>query len=243
MEKLTEEQIESAASLMKGFAASFNQGANSVPWSDTQSSVKALWRSHAKHVLEESILQYAPTEPGAPLTDEEWAEICEALRLRSSLWKKDKREVDAVLARRSVRREEPAKLDGDVIERAAKAGNAACGLQTDDVDSVNRLFTAAAARVIVQDRDAKWEKATAAYLLDEHGWNVGDALFAASKIRARIEAKPKTPEERVTIRERVTDFAVDVDGIMDEYFRPITKAKACRLGLIAQRKQEEKERP
>ena len=238
MEKLTKEQIENASQI------SYDLGALSseVKWDEASDFIKNIWR--LRMVAAAPFLQCAPTEPGAPLSQEDKAEILrrtfttmtESMAMMFDV-------VDSILARRTVRKEEPAKLDGDVIERAAKAGNAACGLQTDDVDSVNRLFTAAAARVIVQDRDAKWEKATAAYLLDEHGWNVGDALFAASKIRARIEAKPKTPEERVTIRERVTDFAVDVDGIMDEYFRPITKAKACRLGLIAQRKQEEKERP
>jgi len=43
------------------------------------------------------------------------------------------------------------------------------------------------------------EKAVGAYLLDEHGWNVGDALFAVSKLRARLKPSEKTPEERVTV--------------------------------------------
>ena len=41
------------------------------------------------------------------------------------------------------------------------------------------------------------EKCVGAYLLDEHGWNVSDALFAASKVRARLTAPSKTPEEKV----------------------------------------------
>lgn len=53
------------------------------------------------------------------------------------------------------------------------------------------------------------EKTISAYLLDDHGWNVGDALFAASKVRARLAPKPV---ERVTIEEVELDRG---DGKVD----------------------------
>ena len=58
------------------------------------------------------------------------------------------------------------------------------------------------------------EKDITAYLLDEHGWNIGDAIFAASKIRARLTPTPE-PVERVTIKpypgKDGNDFAVWLD--------------------------------
>jgi len=96
---------------------------------------------------------YAPTAPGAPLTDDEWDEIrTSTTGFRTS--------TDAVLAKRNTA--QPAPADGIV-----------------SLDAV--------------------EMAIAAYLLDEHGWNVGDALFAASKIHARL-SPPKTLRERIKDR-------------------------------------------
>ena len=57
------------------------------------------------------------------------------------------------------------------------------------------------------------EKCVGAYLLDEHGWNVGDALFAASKVRARLTDPSKTPEERVTVKENWGRFDILLDGL------------------------------
>ena len=55
--------------------------------------------------------------------------------------------------------------------------------------------------------------------------------------RARL-TKPKTPHERVTIRPRGLDYAVDLDGTMDEFFINPAHAENYRLGLIETLKKE-----
>jgi len=230
MSKLTDEQIEWAASLMKGFAATFPQGANSVPWSDTHSSLKALWRSHAKHVLESL---YAPTEPGAPLSEKEKQEIADAFpagfvpQWIIAIW----REIDAILVRRNVRKAAP-KIDGDVIEAASATYDSAKDADYTGSPSEKHDCMATAARVIV---DALIELIHA-YRIEsgepdykEYPADTCEELIA----RLRDYIKPKTPEERVTITPGVGEcYAVyKIDGAVVEPAEIVS-------ALIAQLKQE-----
>ena len=244
MEKLTKEQIENASQI------SYDLGALSseVKWDEASDFIKNIWR--LRMVAAAPFLQCAPTEPGAPLTDEEWEEICQTLGLASSLWKKDKAKVDRVLARRTVRKEEPAKLDEDAIERACAAYEYAKDQDYSGTPGEKSDCMTAAARVIVQDRDAKWEKAIRA---DYNEGSIASADREVAKLRARIEAKPKTPEERVTVEEVHTTpvnysvncaFTAMKDGKSAGPLHSKREyAETYRLGLIAQLEQEEKERP
>jgi hypothetical protein len=96
---------------------------------------------------------------------------------------------------------QPAPVDGDLADRAMSAFLQANHLRTEEAGR-NRQAVDAVIRLIQQDSNARWSKAAAAYLLDEHGWNVSDALFASSKIRARVEdgSLPPTLQERITKR-------------------------------------------
>ena len=178
-----------------------------------------IYRGNLENHIEElaRVLQYAPTEPAAPLTPQEKDEIWHDLRIpcRDIVFAR----VDEVLAKRPTvqpfastaqadwedqhRGTQPAPVDSDLVERAIAA--------LEDVLDENIIerhkgtlhnAVSAVIRLIQQDSNARWSKAAAAYLLDEHGWNVSDALFASSKIRARVEdgSLPPTLQERITKR-------------------------------------------
>jgi hypothetical protein len=146
-----------------------------------------------------SILGMPPTEPGAPLSDRE----CN--KLNTSLYGGISAEaiavINAVLANRNIRKEQPAPLDGHLIEKMCDAYN------SDSGSSYSRSGMAAAARVIADELlgPATFNEAVkfgpGAQTEEERSFKV-DAMMAAR--RARIEAKTKTPEERVKIEEVAT---------------------------------------
>lgn len=87
MSRLTEEQVETAR---KAWDDEAHKSLIALEWP------AKLIEAIAPHV------QYATTDPGAPLTDEEWGSICKNLGLECFLWKRDKSKVDAVLAKRRI---------------------------------------------------------------------------------------------------------------------------------------------
>ena len=104
----------------------------------------------------------------------------------------------------------------------------------------------AVVRVIQQDRDARWEKAyRAAYDAGELS-SFRDFSKSLNAIRTRIEAKPKTPEERVTIEEIEIlrdDCKVDVEKRLyrdGNEIKPADVLAYARLGLIAELAKEQK---
>jgi hypothetical protein len=139
-----------------------------------------------------SILGMPPTEPGAPLSDRE----CN--KLNTSLYGGISAEaiavINAVLANRNIRKEQPAPLDGYLIEKMCDAYN------SDSGSSYSRSGMKAAARVIV---DALLGPVTfneavkfgpGCQTEEERSFKV-DAMLAAR--RGRIEAKPKTDAEKI----------------------------------------------
>jgi hypothetical protein len=143
-------------------------------------------------------VQYAPTEPGAPLSDRE----CN--KLNTSLYGGISAEaiavINAVLANRNIRKEQPAPLDGHLIEKMCDAYN------SDSGSSYSRSGMTAAARVIADVllgpvADDEWISPDDGKTVQATRYGVNQIL---AKRRARIGAKTKTPEERVKIEEVAT---------------------------------------
>ena len=144
-------------------------------------------------------------------------------------------EVMPLIGGEPTKKEHTTPIDDDL---AKKAHNAFLG-------SPDKPWNAVV-RVIQQDRDARWEKAyRAAYDAGELS-SFRDFSKSLNAIRARIEAKPKTPEERVTIEEIEIlrdDCKVDVEKRLyrdGNEIKPADVLAYARLGLIAELAKEQK---
>ena len=175
--------------------------------------------------------QYAPTEPGAPLTDEEWEEIRHGFCGTSPHARKV---LEEVLARVTG-------LETEMIQAFNNADPHRLPVLIDQ-SGIRRM--AAAARVIV---DAVLGVVRAKLSL-ENKWHIAFIDKFCEEVRFRVEAKPKTLEGRVTVEEGGTSaipiWIVKRDGVTVLHMRKDLyvheDAEIYRLGLIAQLNQEEK---
>ena len=225
MGKLTEKQIEQAAQV------SFDADEGSFKWKHISPEMRRLasdWRT--RMVAAAPFLQYAPTAPGAPLSNAERDQV--VCISNTGVSAGTFHAFDVVLAKRNTA--EPERISALLKQRDqldAIASNPDWILAPDGMTAEQHIAAGgrfADPRGVIHatmqgDKDEMWlwvlpnpreaalasgmvsldavEKAISAYLLDEHGWNVGDALFAASKIRARL-SPPKTLQERIEERFR-----------------------------------------
>lgn len=94
---------------------------------------------------------------------------------------------------------------------------------------------AAAAKVLLDARDAQWINAVAAEVGTLKGFGKDASAIFADYVKARLLA-PKTPEERITVGMVSDGWYVEKDGVLLQDKLKEGIAKAARRGLIAEMK-------
>jgi hypothetical protein len=90
-----------------------------------------------------------------------------------------------------------ATIDGDVIEKALASFEDLLNPDYVPYAEAVKAMTEAT-RVVQQDRDAQWEKVLLAVVGGYGTLHIADAKLIIEFCHGRIDAKPKTPEGRVT---------------------------------------------
>lgn len=154
------------------------------------------------------------TAPGAPLSGEDWDDICSSFPAGfGPAWTKNiHSKIDAVLAKRNTAQPIPPQSQQDAetcalwrkvqVERSAERTTQICGNLAEK--AYNAFMRAsdkpwdAVVRVIQKDRDARWMESIATEA-EEHGVLTGVVGEFIAGAHERIEAPP-TLQERITER-------------------------------------------
>ena len=221
MGELTKEQFRDVRAWLSGYGQTFSDEAI---------------RSFARRV------QYTPTEPGAPLSHEEHQQVIDyadrgCTKCLEASWSA----IDAVLAKRNVRKEETVPIDGTLITRMMDANFAASHTPYSYPPNMVEGMTAVIADALLSPltTDEK-QRFGSNYVRNCIAYGDVDSLLKAR--RSLIEAKPKTPDERVCIVPNGSGRVVTLDGKNVYWFGNGTNCKGdaeiYRLGLIAKLKRE-----
>jgi hypothetical protein len=138
------------------------------------------------------------------------------------------------------RETQPSPVDDDLVERALSIYTEYCRAKIPLRENDRVEAMAAVILLVQQDSNARWEKAVADELRKVHSWYEHAIVNFLHAIHARIEAKPKTPEERVVLMPRdlaAGKYDVTLDGKW-QITLPQKAAQTFRLGLIVELSKE-----
>ena len=154
------------------------------------------------------VLQYAPTEPGAPLSGEEWNEFCLACGNDPEAWGWARIRLNCILARRNTAQPSPKEqqCDGSCDIDWCTAVPLASVAQADWDDQHGHRTEILP---LIGGEPVKKEQATR-YGVDQ----------ILANLRKLLEANPKTLEERIAeLEHQLAEEKKDFDALDDQYHR------------------------
>jgi hypothetical protein len=169
--------------------------------------------------------QYETTEPGAPLSDDEWEPIRALISTWASFGKDPivaiRGKIDYYLAKRNVVRPAPVEVNGAVIEKALDAFHYLRKPNTTQISYMDRKGMIAAANVLLNaTRGPVTDVEHKKFNVTKATFGVKEALgeFRDNRIDRILKPKEKTFREKVKdiLSRRTNSFPVDVDKISEE---------------------------